>query len=132
MLLQVDTHSGVPIFRQMLDQVRRQILAGELAPGSQLPSVRDLALQVKVNPMTISKVYGLLEMEGLAERRRGIGLFVSEGNPRQNDTFKMELLEDHLRKAAVLAVQFSIPEDEAVKLFQKIHREIQSNKRRTS
>jgi GntR family transcriptional regulator len=130
MLLEIDTHSGVPIFRQMLEQIRRQIMAGQMPEGSQLPSVRDLAVQLKVNPMTVSKVYGLLEMEGLAERRRGVGLFVSSGNGRKQNTFRTELLEELLRKVAVLAVQFSIPEEEAVRLYQKIHRELHSNQRR--
>ncbi len=130
MLLEIDTHSGVPIFRQVLEQIRRQVMAGQMAEGSQLPSVRDLAVQLKVNPMTVSKVYGLLEMEGLAERRRGVGLFVSPRDGRKNNSAKTELLEELLRKAAVLAVQFSIPEEEAVRLFQKIHRELHLNQRR--
>jgi GntR family transcriptional regulator len=130
MLLEIDTHSGLPIFRQVLDQIRRQIMAGQMAAGSQLPSVRDLAVQLKVNPMTVSKVYGLLEMEGLAERRRGVGLFVSLGEGRKQEAFKTELLDELLRKAAALAVQFSIPEEEAVRLYQKIHRTLNSNQRR--
>jgi len=130
-LLDIDTHSGVPIFRQAVDQIRRQIMAGQLASGSQLPSVRDLAAELKVNPMTISKVYSLLETEGLLDRRRGIGLFVSPGASRKNQTIKIKILEDLLRKAAVLTTQFSIPQDEAIRLFQKIHSELLANPRRT-
>ena len=84
MLLQIDHHSGQPIYRQVTEQVRRQILAGQLGEGEQLVSVRDLAAQLKVNPMTISKAYGLLEAEGLLQRRRGIGLFVARIRPDQN------------------------------------------------
>ena len=76
MLLQIDHHSGQPIYRQVIDQIRRQVVAGQLRQGEQLPSVRDLAGQLRVNPMTISKAYSLLEMEGLLDRRRGVGLFV--------------------------------------------------------
>ena len=53
--------SGIPIYRQLVDQVRRLIAGGQLPPGAELPSVRDLAVQYAVNPMTISKAYSLLE-----------------------------------------------------------------------
>ena len=88
MLLQIDHHSGQPIYRQVIDQIRRQVMAGQLREGEQLPSVRDLAAQLRVNPMTISKAYSLLEMEGLLDRRRGVGLFVAalarKGQPDQS------------------------------------------------
>jgi GntR family transcriptional regulator len=63
--------SGVPIYRQLVEQVRRLVAGGQLPPGAELPSVRDLAQQHAVNPMTISKAYALLEAEGLLERNRG-------------------------------------------------------------
>jgi len=63
--------SGVPIYRQIVDQVTRLIAGGQLAAGTELPSVRELALQHSVNPMTISKAYALLEANGLLERQRG-------------------------------------------------------------
>ena len=67
----LDPHSGVPIYRQLLEQVRRLVASGQLKAGSELPSVRDLALAHAVNPMTISKAYSLLEAEGLLQRNRG-------------------------------------------------------------
>ena len=63
--------SGVPIYRQLVEQVRRLIAGGQLVPGAELPSVRDLAQLHAINPMTISKAYALLEAEGLLERNRG-------------------------------------------------------------
>ena len=77
MLLEIDHHSGVPIYRQVIEQIRQQIMAGQLSEGEQLMSVRELAAQLRVNPMTISKAYALLEVEGLVERRRGVGLFAA-------------------------------------------------------
>ena len=59
MLLEIDPRSGVPIYRQIIEQVRQQVLLGELAEGDQLPTVRSLAPQLKVNPMTVSKAYSL-------------------------------------------------------------------------
>src|SRR5512144_1551794 len=62
---------GTPIYRQLLEQARRLIASGKLAPGTPLPSVRELAVEHAVNPMTISKAYAMLETEGLLERNRG-------------------------------------------------------------
>lgn len=63
--------SGIPIYRQLAEQVRRLVAGGQLPPGAELPSVRDLALRHAVNPMTVSKAYALLEAEGVLERHRG-------------------------------------------------------------
>ena len=122
MLLEIDHHSGVPIYRQVIDQVRRQIMAGQLAEGDQLDSVRDLAGRLRVNPMTISKAYALLEVEGLAERRRGVGLFVPAVRESQKEQTKARLLEQILKKAAVAAVQFDIPEEEAARMLVDLYR----------
>jgi GntR family transcriptional regulator len=63
--------SGVPIYRQLIDQVRRMVASGQLTPGTALPSVREVAADYTVNPTTISKAYSLLESEGLLQRNRG-------------------------------------------------------------
>jgi DNA-binding transcriptional regulator YhcF (GntR family) len=63
--------SGVPIYRQLVEQVRRLVASGQLTPGTELPSVREVATEYTVNPTTISKAYSLLEGEGLLQRNRG-------------------------------------------------------------
>jgi len=129
MLLEIDHHSGVPIYRQVIEQVRRQIMAGQLSEGQQLDSVRELAGRLRVNPMTISKAYALLEVEGLAERHRGIGLFVARVRKSQKKQTKARLLEEILRKAAVTAVQFEIPEEEAARMLIDLYRKYDSSTR---
>jgi GntR family transcriptional regulator len=130
MLLQIDHHSGQPIYRQVIDQIRRQVMAGQLREGEQLPSVRDLAAQLRVNPMTISKVYSLLEMEGLLDRRRGVGLFVVGLNKSEASRTKSDMLEEALTKAVVLAVQLGIPEDKARDLLTRLYQKYDSRMRR--
>jgi GntR family transcriptional regulator len=130
MLLQIDHHSGQPIFRQVIDQIRRQVMAGQLREGEQLPSVRDLAMQLRVNPMTISKAYGLLEMEGLLERRRGVGLFVAGLGREKTNRTKADMLEEALTKAVVTAIQLGIPEDKARDLLTKLYHKYDSRMRR--
>ncbi len=129
MLLEINHHSGVPIYRQVIEQIRRQIMAGQLSEGEQLMSVRDLAAQLGVNPMTISKAYALLEVEGLVERRRGIGLFVSKLQKDKKAHTKVQLLEEILRKAAVTAVQLGIPEEKAVEMLAMLYKKYDSRTR---
>jgi GntR family transcriptional regulator len=76
MFLSVDPSSGLPVYRQIMDQVRRMIVAGRLAPGDRLPSVRELAGTLGINPLTVGKAYGELERDGAVEMRRGLGMFV--------------------------------------------------------
>ncbi len=130
MLLQIDHHSGQPIFRQVIDQIRRQVMAGQVREGEQLPSVRDLAAQLRVNPMTVSKAYGLLEMEGLLERRRGVGLFVAAIAKDKAGRTKADMLEEALTKAVVTAIQLGIPEDKARDLLTRLYQKYDSRMRR--
>lgn len=84
-LFNIQPNSDIPIYRQVADQVRRLIASDQLVAGEQLPSVRTLAIDLAVNPMTISKAFNLLEQEGLLERRRGVGMLVkSDGSPGTN------------------------------------------------
>ncbi len=128
MILDLDLHGGVPIYRQVMDQVRRQILTGRLASGVQVESVKGLSARLKVNPMTISKAYGFLVEEGLLERRRGVGLFVrsirKDVKRRQQD----KMLDGAMYKVAALAVQMGIPEEEALRLFANQYRKFTSPK----
>lgn len=76
MRLQIDLTSDTPIYRQIRDQIVRGAATGELAPGEQLPTVRQLAADLGVNPMTVNKAYALLKAEGILvmNRRRGAQL----------------------------------------------------------
>jgi len=129
-LLQIDYHSGQPIYRQVIDQIRRQVMAGQLREGEQLPSVRDLAAQLRVNPMTISKVYSLLEMEGLLERRRGVGLFVAGLAREKAGRTKANMLEEALSRAVVMAVQLDIPKDKVQDMLTRLYQRYESRMRR--
>ncbi|MCX7552974.1 GntR family transcriptional regulator [Marinicella sp. S1101] len=68
-----------PIYLQLKDQIRDMILSGDLQEGDSLPSVRQVAMDYKVNPITVSKSYQILVEEELVEKKRGLGMFVQEG-----------------------------------------------------
>ena len=130
MLIEIDNHSGVPIYRQILDQIRSHILTGREPYGFQLPSVRDLAARLRVNPMTVSKAYSFLEAEGVVERKRGVGLFVAKVSQTQKERTKAKMLEAILKKAAETAIQLSVDEKQAVRMFTDIYRSGNSQKGR--
>jgi GntR family transcriptional regulator len=73
--------SGIPLYVQLQQQLQQRILTGQLAHGGQLPSVRDLSAELGINPLTVTKVYQILEREGFVETRRGLGTFVSHQSP---------------------------------------------------
>lgn len=116
----LDPHSGVAVYRQLVDQVRYQIAAGVLKPGDELPSIRALSEPLGVNPMTISKAYGLLERDGWLERRPGRPLVVRGLPADEMRRSRLAQLDEALRPAAALAAQFGVEADEAAARLRKL------------
>src|SRR6266542_4558925 len=81
----LDPRSGVPVYRQIIDQVTGGIAAGALAPGDQLPTVRQLAVDLSINPNTVTRAYRELEIRGVLETEQGTGTFVSEQKVKSNE-----------------------------------------------
>jgi GntR family transcriptional regulator len=78
MEFQCDPTSRIPIYRQLMDQVRRAVARGRLQPATRLPSVRQLSRELVVNPNTVARAYTELEREGVLNTRQGLGVFVAE------------------------------------------------------
>jgi len=91
-VFRVDAGSGVPIYRQLVQQVRRDVMLGRLKPGDQLPSVSEVVGSLSVNPNTVVKAFGELEHEGLVIRRQGVGTFVALSPPMRSLTASPRLL----------------------------------------
>ena len=119
MLVRVDPLSGVPVYRQILDQVKLQVASGVLAPGAELPSTRSLSSELGVNPMTVSKAYALLEQEGVLERRPGLPSVVARQPEDRVRRGKEEQMLQALAPAAVVARQLGLGTDEALELFRR-------------
>ena len=117
MIIHIDPHSGVAIYRQIIEQVKRQIMTGVVADGTKMPSIRDVAKDIKVNPMTVSKAFGLLEREGLLERQRGVGLFAKSEAGGEDAKVKRQLLEKMIKKAAVATVQMGVSFNDVLEMF---------------
>ena len=123
-LFSITPGSTEPIYRQLVEQVRRLVAGGQMAPGDELPSVREVAQTLAVNPMTVSKAYGLLEAEGLLARRRGLGMLVAE-RPRavQSRAERTALLRPTLERAAREARELELDSDTVLSLFTHILKE---------
>ena len=92
--ISIDGRSGVPFYRQIIDQVLLGIAAGRLTPGDRLPTVRQLAIDLQVNPNTVSRAYRELEIRGVVNTQRGTGTFVAADPGVAEDAAKrLEFLE---------------------------------------
>lgn len=116
----LNPQSGVPIYRQILEQVRRMVASGQLPPGTPMPSVRDLALRHTINPMTISRAYSILESEGLLERNRGRPMTVaSQRSSKTQLSKRLEQITPLVVQTVVAAKQLQLSEPEVVKAFRR-------------
>jgi len=115
----ISPHAPTPIYRQIVEQVKRMIASGQLQPGAALPSVRAVALHHAINPMTVSKAYSLLENDGLLVRLRGVGMAVAENGAVVPEQDKAAMLLPALESAARMAHQLGLSADTALKLFKQ-------------
>ena len=88
----LDPHSGVPVYRQIIDQVLAGIAAGSLASGDQLPTVRQVAVDLAINPNTVVRAYREMEIRGVIETQQGMGTFVSHKKIKQDEVERQRRL----------------------------------------
>src|SRR5512142_3114228 len=88
----LDLHSGVPVYRQLIDQVLGGRASGALAPGDQLPTVRQVAVDLSINPNTVARAYREMEIRGVLDTQQGTGTFVSNQTVKPDDLERERLL----------------------------------------
>ena len=118
MLFRSNPSSGVPIYLQLMEQVKHGIETGALRPGEQLPGIRPLAEKLVVNPNTIAKAYRELEHEGVIELRHGAGAFVSSKVRAQKQTDKLRAAKDAVADAVARLRKSGLSEDEIRRMFE--------------
>jgi GntR family transcriptional regulator len=116
----IDPHSGVPVYRQLMDQIRFQVASGVLRAGDELPSTRQLSADLRVNPMTVSKAYGYLEQAGLVERPRGQAMRVRERDTQAQASVVDEELRKSLRPAVRAVRQLGVSKAAALREFERL------------
>ena len=92
----IDNQSGVPFYRQIIEQVKFAISRGELSPGDRLPTVRQLAVDLSINPNTVVRAYRQLETEGVIETQQGSGTFVGQARPEIDQLERQRMLDQIL------------------------------------
>jgi len=117
----LNPQSGIPIYRQLAEQVRRMVAGGQLQAGDELPSVRELALEHAVNPMTISKAYSLLEVEGLLVRQRGKPMQIAQQKKQQySEQARLQHLQPQLEQLVLAARQLEITDKQLLDSLQQL------------
>ncbi len=118
-LLRVDPKDAVPIWRQIEEGLHRLVLSRKLAPGAVVPSVRDLAKDLRVNPATVAKAYQRLAEAGVLATRRGEGTFVAEGAPLLRVRERKVLLQEGALRYASLSIGAGASAEEAEEMLRK-------------
>jgi GntR family transcriptional regulator len=119
MFITIDYNSGVSVSRQIEEQVKYMAVSGKLKPGEMLPSVRSLAMELKVNPTTVARVYRRLESEGVIITQPGRGSFISSFSPGLTSTAQEERMRPEVRKIIVEAGRLGMDFDKLIKLVKE-------------
>lgn len=128
LLFQIHPSSGVPIYRQLMDQVRTLIAAGRLPVAEMLPSVRQIAEELQINPMTVSKAYSLLERDGVLERVRGQGMRVAAVPDVQPSVKqRQQSLKPLLEQLAAEAFQLNLTRDQVLAALNPLLKDLKND-----
>jgi GntR family transcriptional regulator len=121
MFLHLNPQSGLPVYRQMIQQLKERIASGQLAPNTQLPSVRDLSAELHINPLTVGKVYQFLERDGFVEFRRGHGTFVCSGRKPFSFYKQQKLIQPAIEQVVSEAVHLGLTESQLQQLIRQTY-----------
>ncbi len=121
MEIRLTTSDGVPVYRQIVNQVKFLIAAGRLAPGQELPPIRNLAERLIINPNTVVHAYAELEKEGVVECRHGSGTYVAEPSNRPADEESTHRLEAKVDSLLADAAHLNLDLEQVVRLVRERH-----------
>lgn len=127
MVFTVDTASRLPIYQQVVQQIREALARGDLEPGQRLPSVRQLSSDLVVNPNTIARAYTEAEREGIVVSRQGLGIFVAQPRMDLTKAARDRRLEELIDHWLTEAVHLGYSADEVVRLVGKRVQQFQWN-----
>jgi GntR family transcriptional regulator len=121
-LFRLDTSTGVPFYRQIIDQVLLAVADGRLKPGTQLPTVRQLAVDLSVNLNTVAKAYREMEIRGIVQTQQGTGTFIAARSGAKSRE-KRKALQDLLDRLLANAEALGVPMDDVVEaLVERVER----------
>jgi GntR family transcriptional regulator len=117
--IHISPHDGVPIYLQIVNQVKYLVASGSLEPGEELPPIRTLAEQLLVNPNTVARAYRELELAGLVVKRRTAGTYVSDGASPLARRQRLKIISQRVDALLAEARQMNIDIDELIELIQQ-------------
>ncbi|MBL8819142.1 MAG: GntR family transcriptional regulator [Planctomyces sp.] len=121
MQIRINAHDGVPIYLQVVQQIRYLVAAGRLEPGDELPPIRGLAEQLTVNPNTIARAYRELEVAGIVEKRRTAGTYVTDQGSPLARRERTKILTERIDQLLAESTQMGFELDEVIRLLQQRH-----------
>ncbi len=125
----LDLHSGVPVYRQIIDQVVGGIATGALVGGDQIPTVRQLAVDLAINPNTVIRAYRELEIRGVLETQQGTGTFISQQKPRRDDAERQRRLNQLTGEFTARAGSEGFTVEELIEQLQDLQRDAGKKRR---
>ncbi len=125
MYIHLDHHSGEPIYRQIVEAVKYRVACGQIAPGGQLPSIRVLAEELKINPRTVVKAYEELQHAGLVVMRQGQGVFVRSQRQGVPAATRRKEIEAMARRLLAEADRMGAGSDEVMEIIQRVAQEME-------
>lgn len=123
-MINIDVRSSRPIYEQIIDGIKENILKGILMPGDKLPSVREMSSLITTNPNTVSKAYMELERQGVIETIRGKGTYVSSDYKPRVEENRMEKLKEDIKKIILEAHYMGIKIEDIVELINESYEEV--------
>ena len=114
MELAIDLKSGVPFYRQIIEQVKFAIARGDLGPGDRLPTVRQLAVDLSINPNTVIRAYREMEIEGVLDMHQGSGTYVSGEPPKIDEVERERMLDQILTELMARASDYGFTLDDVL------------------
>ena len=120
-MIEIASGDPRPLFKQIVDGVRRKVATGELPEGSRLPSVRALAMQLTINPNTVAKAYAELTSEGLVAPHKGVGLFVTNRRQRLSLEERERRLDEAVEQLVSAVLPLELPVETVV---ERVRREL--------
>jgi GntR family transcriptional regulator len=118
-LIKIEPKSFIPIYEQIKKEIKRNISLGNLTPNEPLPSIRDMAAELIVNPNTVARAYRDLEMEGFIYKKKAKGCYISENSPSLIKKELSEILNQVFDEAIGEAKKFNLKSNEMKRLFDK-------------
>ena len=123
-MIKIDSRNSRPIYEQIIDAIKENILKGILRPGDKLPSVREMSSMITANPNTVSRAYMELERQGVTETLRGKGTFVSSNYKPKVEEESMEKLKDDIKKIIVEAYYMGIEKEDMIEIIEDLYKEV--------